>query len=209
MIISTGNLKGGCGCSSLLLLLAHYLSGGPKTVYLIDLSLQGSLDLLYSRSLLLKERLPFGFFRSDIAKALFLIGRLEEQNAVILLDLPKTFGEENLQSIIEKIDRFIIPFQYGFTSLHAATGFSLLIKRFVKESKSIFLPNMNRPNQRNDALLENQEMLRSLGWLSAAMPQVPAMMNLRSMHLPPACLFQLSPTLQLLCNQYLFNPLNP
>lgn len=209
MIISTGNLKGGCGCSSLLLLLAHYLAGGPKTVYLIDLSLQGSLDLLYSRSLLLKERLPFEFFRSDIAKALFLIGRLEEENTVILLDLPKTFGEENLQSVIKKTDRFIIPFQYEFTSLHAATGFSLLIKRFAKHSKSIFLPNMNSPNEFPDRLWESQEMLRSIGQLSAAIPLVPAMMNLRSMDLPPACLFQLSPTLQLLCNQYLFNPLNP
>jgi len=206
MIIATGNLKGGCGCSSMLLLLAHYLASTSKIVYLIDLSLQGSLDLLYSRSLLLKERLPFEFFRADTAKALLLVSRLDQENTVILLDLPKTFGEENLQSIIEKIDRFIIPFQYQFTGLHAATGFSLLIKRFAKQSKSIFMPNMNSPSEFLDRLWESQEMLRSIGQLSAAIPLVPAMMNLRSMYLPPACLFQLSPTLELLCNQYLFNP---
>ncbi|MFC3560185.1 P-loop NTPase family protein [Pedobacter jamesrossensis] len=206
MIISSSNLKGGCGCSSLLMLLAHYLSGGTKTVYLIDLSLQGTLDLLYNRSLLLKEQLPFEFFRSDIAKAPVLIGRLMGEDSIILLDIPKTFGEKSLHVVLEQIDRFIIPFRYELIALHAATGFSLLIKRFACHSKSIFLPNMHAPDEFPEELWENQEMLRSIGQLSAAIPTVPAMMNPRSMGLPPACLFQLAPALELLCNQYLFNP---
>jgi len=207
MIISIASLKGGCGCSSLLVLLAHHLSISGKTVYLIELSLPGSLDLLYCRSKLLEEQLPFEFFRSDMQKASLLIDRLNEQDHMLLIDIPKTFSDRNLQVILEKVDRFIIPFQYDLISLHAASGFSLLINKFSLNSKSIFLPNRNGDTHFDEELQSRQEMLRSLGALSAPIPLIVPLINLRSMQLPPACLFELAPSLQLLCNQYLFNPL--
>ncbi|MDN3586153.1 hypothetical protein QWY86_05715 [Pedobacter aquatilis] len=203
MIISTGNLKGGCGCTTVLLLLAHHLSYSGKKVYLIDLSIEGALNLLYHRSLLLLECLPFEFFRTDEHKVNSLLARLEGDQGIILIDIPKTLSSKKVQEVFAKVNYFIIPFQYGLLSVHSASAFSLLIRGFAERSKSIFLPNNNPPEDIPDELWEQQQSLRALGQLSSSIPVVFPLITLRSMHLAPACLFQLSPSLNLLCGQYL------
>lgn len=204
MMISTGNLKGGCGCSTVLLLLAHHLSYCGEKVYLIDLNTQGSLTLLYQRSLLLQEKLPFEFFNSDEHKAATLIKRLIQDNSSILIDAPKQNTSPKLLQILRDVDCFIIPFQYVFTTLHASVGFSLLSKKLAADSKSIFLPNNNLTSDFPEEFWEQQESLRAIGKLSSAIPPLAPLINLRSMQLPPACLFELAPSLNLLCERYLF-----
>ncbi|RZJ84042.1 MAG: hypothetical protein EOO20_21780 [Chryseobacterium sp.] len=210
MMIATGNLKGGCGCTTVLLLLAHHLSLDGKKVYLIDLSTNGALNLLYHRSMLLLENLPFEFFRSDERSAQVLVEKLKQDQAILLIDMPKTLVSKKLQDILVKVDCFIIPFQYTLLSLHAASAFSLLSAKFSKDSRQIFLPNNNFAGDFSGELWVQQESLRSIGKLSSAIPAVAPLINLRSMSISPAALFQLDPTLRLLCGQYLFNSnLNP
>lgn len=204
MMISTGNLKGGCGCSTVLLLLAHHLAYCGEKVFLIDLNAQGSLNLLYRRSMLLQERLPFEFFRADEHRADALVKKLIQGNPLILIDAPKEIAATKLQQILREVDCFIIPFQYLFTTLHASAGFSLLSKKLAARSKSIFLPNNNLSYDSPEEFWEQQESLRAMGKLSSAIPTVAPLINLRSMQVPPSCLFELQPSLNLLCEGYLF-----
>ncbi|RZJ69580.1 MAG: hypothetical protein EOO45_13480 [Flavobacterium sp.] len=204
MIITLSNLKGGCGCTTLSLLLAHYFSQKKKQVFLIDLTYDGSLEVLYSKSLLLHERLPFDFFTSDLHKVEFLIDKLKgEKDAIILLDLPKVFANQQLMRIMTFVEIFIVPFQYGFISTIATTRFAILSAKISPMSTSIFLPNMVLPGDFNDDFIEQQKSLRSLGHLSSAISLHPALIELRSMLLPPSCLYEIAISFDLLYSKYL------
>ena len=204
MIIALSNLKGGCGCTTLSILLAHYFSQKKKQVFLIDLTYDGSLEVLYSKSLLLHERLPFECFTPDLHKIEFLIDKLEgEKDAIILLDLPKVFANQQLMRIISLVEIFIVPFQYGLISTTAAIRFAILSAKISPMSTSIFVPNMVLSGDFNDGFIDQQKSLRSLGSLSSAISHHPAMLELRSMYLPPSCLFELAISLDLLYSKYI------
>lgn len=204
MIIALSNLKGGCGCTTIALLLAHYFSQKKKQVFLIDLTYDGSLEVLYSKSMLLNERLPFEFFNSDLSKIGFLIGKLKtEKNAIILLDLPKLFASQSLMSLMTLVEIFIIPFHYGLLSTSAACRFAILSSKISPMSSRIFLPNMTSSGSLDDECFEQQKSLRSLGDLSSAISLHPAMLELRSLNLPPSCLYELAISLNLLYSNYI------
>lgn len=204
MIIALSNLKGGCGCTTLSLVLAHYFSQKKKQVFLIDLTYEGSLEVLYSKSMLLNERLPFEFFTSDLNRIEVLIDKLQaEKEAVILLDLPKAFANPSLMRLMRCVEIFIIPIQYGVLNTSAASRFALLSSKISPMSSSIFLPNMSSSGGFDDELSAQQKSLRSLGDLSSAISLHPALLELPSMSLPPSCLYELAVSLDLLYSKYI------
>ncbi|WP_231426451.1 hypothetical protein [Pedobacter sp. Leaf250] len=203
MNIAFSNLKGGCGSTTLVLLMAHYLASLNKTVYLIDLTYERSLEMLHQRSLLLEENLPFEFFASDLSKAPLLINKLSREDVVLLFDLPKLSEDQLYIRIFKEINTFIIPFTYGTLGISAAIRYALIAAKVAKNSNSIFLPNGQGEHVNGEHSISAQRLLRELGKLSAPLSFHLGLQSLESLSISAQILFDFWAPLGLLSDQYL------
>lgn len=203
MNIAFSNLKGGCGSTTLVLLMAHYLASLNKTVYLIDLTHERSLEMLHQKSLLLEEKLPFEFFSADLSKAQLLINRLSRGDEVLLFDLPKLSEDQHYLRIFTQINTFIIPFTYGTLGISAAVRYALIASKLAKHANSIFLPNGQGENITGEHSSSAQQLLRKLGKLSAPLSFHLGLHSLESLSIPAQILFDFWAPLGLLSDQYL------
>jgi len=203
MNIAFSNLRGGCGSTTLTLLMAHYLASLNKTVFLIDLTYERTLELLHQQSVLLEEKLPFKFFATELSKAPLLLEKLSQQDAVLLLDLPKLSENEPLIKFISKVDIFVIPFSYGAVGFNAAIRYAVMTAKLTNKSSLIFLPNDRGEAQNGSNLEVQQQLLRKLGKLSAPLSFHLGLYGLESLSISAQILFDFWATLGLLSAQYL------
>lgn len=206
MIITINSSKGGAGSTTMLLLLAHYLGNQHEQVYLIDLTSEQSLVQLHLRSLLLEERLPFEFFSSSLSKSSLLIDRLEkQQNALLLLDLPKLSNDELLQSLYLRVERFVVPFQYGMLGISTSIYYASSISKAYPLVPLIFICNDLFSYQRNHQSDDQLEALRVYGKISPGISHMIPLSALNTLQISPACIFECKASLEVLNKIYLCN----
>lgn len=203
MNIAFSNLRGGCGSTTLILLMAHYLASLTKTVYLIDLTYERTLELWHRHSVLLEEKLPFEFFATELSNAPLLLQKFSRQDALLLLDLPKLSENEQFLKLIKQIDAFVIPFSYGAAGFNAAIRYAVMIAKMTPESSLIFLPNDWGEGQKGSNLEAHQRLLRKLGSLSAPLSFHIGLQGLESLSIATQVLFDFWATLRILSAQYL------
>lgn len=206
-MITITSFKGGAGSTTMLLLLAHFLSSLGKKIILIDCSADQYLTTLYDRSVLLEESLPFEFFSCTVSKAPMLIDGLKaDTDAILLTDLPKFSFEQPVFSLYQKLQLIIIPFQYGFISISPAVRLAITAEKALARCKLTFLPNLLFANNLDEErLLSQQQALREIAGLSAAITYQTGLSQLTSMHLPAIWLINCSPALHILANHYIFS----
>lgn len=206
MILTINSSKGGAGSTTMLLLLAHYLGSRHGQVYLIDITSEQSLTQLHRRSILLEEQLPFEFFSSTLSKSNLLIDRLEkEPNVLLLLDLPKLSGDELLQSLYSRVERFVVPFQFGMLGISTSIHYALSISKAYPTVPLIFVCNDFSSYRQDHQSHEQQEALQVYGKISPGISHMIPLSALNSLQISPACIFECQANLEVLNKIYLFN----
>lgn len=207
MVIAIGNAKGGTGKSTLLLLLASYLSKKTQKVFLISMEEKGTLSLLFERSKILEHELPWEYFTCDLSRATLLISRLaQEKGAIILLEFPSQLYDENMVHLFAASDLLICPFCYDSPTLNASIYFACLARRIKKDIPLLFLPNRVISNPGYEFREETDQVLRQIAPVSPCIFEHIGFQRISSMSLDRALLKRCAALLDLIYSQYL--PLN-
>lgn len=148
-IIAIANQKGGCGKTTLSVLLANYLAAQKKAVMVLDADLQRSLatmrknDLDFYRMEPPYEVIPIDIF--DVEKVEETLNVASDFEGTVIIDCPGYVGNNGLMSIFSRADAVIIPFEYEKIVLESTTDFVALLNNIKSEShshaQSIFVPN--------------------------------------------------------------------
>jgi len=148
-IIAIANQKGGCGKTTLSVLLANYLAAQKKAVMVLDADLQRSLatmrknDLDFYRMEPPYEVIPIDIF--DVEKVEETLNVASDFEGTVIIDCPGYVGNNGLMSIFSRADAVIIPFEYEKIVLESTTDFVALLNNIKSESHSqaqtFFVPN--------------------------------------------------------------------
>ena len=204
MVIAIGNAKGGTGKSTLLLLLACYLSEKKEKVFLISMEEKGTLSLLFERSKILEHELPMEYFTCDLSHARLLISRLaEEKGAIILLELPSLLYDENMVHLFAAPDLLICPFSYDTPTLNASIYFVCFARRIKKGIPLLFLPNRVISNASYEFREETDQVLRQIAPVSPCIFEHIGFQRISSMSVDARLLKRCAPLLDLIYSQYL------
>jgi len=205
MVIAFGNAKPGTGKSTLLLLLATYLSGKEKRkIYLLDMQAGGMLGLLFERSVILEHQLPFEYFYCDLVHFELLYARLgAASDAYILVELPSTMHDERIQSVFSKLDILFCPFCYDRATLNSTIYFASLARRIKTGLSLVFLPNRILGSAAYEFKREIDALLRQIASLSTGIGEHIGFQRISSLQLEPRLLGRYSATLDLIYSLYL------
>lgn len=148
-IIAIANQKGGCGKTTLSVLLANYLAAQKKAVMVLDADLQRSLatmrknDLDFYRMEPPYEVIPIDIF--DVEKVEETLNVASDFEGTVIIDCPGYVGNNGLLPIFSRAYAVIIPFEYEKIVLESTTDFVALLNNIKSESNShaqtIFVPN--------------------------------------------------------------------
>lgn len=148
-IIVFANQKGGCGKTTLAVLLANYLSALKKPVVVLDADIQRSMATMRKNDVDFYnlgppyEVIPVDIF--DINKTQETMGVVSEFDGIVIIDCPGYAGNNGLIPIFGKADAVIVPFEYEKIVLESTTDFVALLNNIKSETGSkahtIFVPN--------------------------------------------------------------------
>jgi len=204
MVIAFGNTKAGTGKSSLLLLLASYLSSLHRRVYLIEVGDNGALNQFHQRSKILEHSLPFEYFACGLSGANLLISRLSaEAETFILVEFPSEGYNEDIVPLFLAADLLVIPFCYDVPTLHSSVYFACLSRRIKKGISLLFLPNRVSSRAAHDLREETDRVLRQIAPVCAGITEHIGFQRISSMSLGAAFLKRSLPVLDLIYHHYL------
>jgi chromosome partitioning protein len=172
MIILIGNQKGGCGKSTLTLLLANYLTQAKKIkVHVIDMDYQQSIAQKYEKAKVLEneaayEVIPAGLEHFPVIKELLR----DTQNEVVLIDLPGKLDDDGLIPVFNAADMVICPFAYNEFSFTSTVLFSVVLKKINERVGIIYVPNRVKANVRYETQVDIDEQLLKIGRLTPVIP---------------------------------------
>jgi len=172
MNILIGNQKGGCGKSTLTLLLANFLTVVKKLgVTVIDMDYQQSIAQKFEKAKVLENEplydvLPaqldqYPVFRELIKRSV---------GEVIIIDLPGKLDDDGLIPIFQSADLLISPFSYDEFSFDSTVLFAIVLRKINLKIPIVFVPNRVKANVRYETQLDVNEQLGKLGELTAAIP---------------------------------------
>lgn len=151
MIVTIANQKGGVGKTTLITLIANYLSQKGKSLLLIDTDHQRSLTYLRRTDAenFPAQEVPYEIVELDLSNPQEVKGYLEElkkeEDVISLLDAPGNLTEDGLLYLLSSSDMIIVPFQYERKCLDS-TGtflsvFSQVAQHANTQPKLLFAPN--------------------------------------------------------------------
>lgn len=169
MIIIIGNQKGGCGKSTLTLLLANFLTQVKKTkVHVIDMDYQQSISQKYENAKILENKAPYEVIAASLEHYPVIKELLRETaGEVVLIDLPGKLDDDGLIPIFQSTDLVICPFSYDEFSFNSTVLFSVVFKKISPETGIIYVPNRVKANVRYETQQEVNEQLLKIGTLTA------------------------------------------
>ena len=168
-IIAFANQKGGCGKSTLCLLLANYLAWKKKNVCVIDTDIQQTLMQQRKDDVefLDDNKMPFsiqGFDVDDPEAMQKLMENAKAFDGYVLIDCPGNMKDDGLIPILTQADYIICPFRYDQKTLGSTGAFVGILRELwnkleCKEVPILFVPN----NIVRKGNIEEKKMWREVG----------------------------------------------
>lgn len=182
-IIAFANQKGGCGKSTLCLLLANYLAYRKKNVCVIDTDIQQTLVQQRNDDVefLEDDKMPFSIQGFDVADPETMQQLMENAKAYdgyVLIDCPGNMKDDGLIPILTNADYIICPFRYDQKTLTSTGAFVSILRELwgkleCKEVPILFVPN----NVVRKGNIEEKKMWREVaktfGMLGTLLDAVP------------------------------------
>ena len=150
-IIVFANQKGGCGKSTLCLLLANYLAWQNKSVCVIDTETQQTLVQQRKDDIefLEDDKMPYPIQGFDVGTPEIMQELMENAKAFdgyVLIDCPGNMKEDGLVPVLTQADYIICPFRYDQKTLSSTSAFVSILRELwnkldCKEVPLLFIPN--------------------------------------------------------------------
>ena len=172
MIVIIGNQKGGCGKSTLTLLLANYLTQVQKIkVHVIDMDYQQSLSQKYEKAKQLENKEPYEVIPASLEHFPVIRELIKNTDGeVVLIDLPGKLDDDGLIPVFRAADMVLCPFSYDELSFNSTVLFSIVLSKINPEARITYIPNRIKANVRYETQQEVNEQLAKLGGLTAGIP---------------------------------------
>lgn len=165
MLVLIGNQKGGCGKSTLVLLLANFLAIEKRqALTILDMDYQQSLFAKSQKSKILEndpfyEIVPAALDDFPLMKKRLL----KSPKAIILIDLPGKMDDDGLLPIFTSADLILCPFAYDEFSVDSTVLFSMVVKKLNRRAEVLFIPNRIKTNVKYETKEQVQKVLRNFG----------------------------------------------
>ena len=182
-IIAFANQKGGCGKSTLCLLLANYLAWQKKSVCVIDTDIQQSLVLQRKddEEFLEDSTMPFSIQGFDVAepeKMQQLMENVKAFDGYVLIDCPGNMKDDGLIPILTQADYIVCPFRYDQKTLTSTGSFVTILRNLWDTMKTRHIPLLFVPNNivRKGNIEEKRmwrEVAKTFGMLGTLLDAVP------------------------------------
>jgi len=172
MIIIIGNQKGGCGKSTLVLLLANYLTLIKKCkVTVLDTDYQQSVAQKFQKAKILENVEPY----EVLALELETFPDMKEVIAanpqdIALIDLPGKLDDDGLLPVFQSADLVICPFAYDEFSFESTILFSVVLRKICPEVKIVYVPNRVKANVKYETQTDVDAQLAKFGTVTHALP---------------------------------------
>lgn len=172
MNILIGNQKGGCGKSTIALLLANYLTMVKyQKVTLIDMDYQQSIAQKFEKAKVLENKPPYDVVAAQLAHYPALRGIILQSPAeVVLIDLPGKLDDDGLLPVFGSADLLICPFSYDEFSFDSTVLFAIVLRKINPDIPIIFIPNRVKANVRYETMQEVNKQLSKLGAIATVIP---------------------------------------
>lgn len=168
MNILIGNQKGGCGKSTLAILLANYLTiVKHHQVTLIDMDYQQSIAQKFEKAKVLENKPLYDVVAAQLAHYPVLQSAImQTPNEAVIIDLPGKLDDDGLLPVFSSADLLICPFSYDEFSFDSTVLFAIVLRKLNAEIPIIFIPNRVKANVRYETMQEVNKQLSKLGILA-------------------------------------------
>jgi len=172
MIIIIGNQKGGCGKSTLVLLLANYLTLVKKCkVTVLDTDYQQSVSQKFQKAKILENVEPY----EVLALELETYPDMREVIAanpkdIALIDLPGKLDDDGLLPVFSSADLVICPFAYDEFSFESTILFSVVLRKINNEVRIVYVPNRVKANVKYETQTDVDAQLAKFGTVTQGLP---------------------------------------
>jgi chromosome partitioning protein len=172
MIIIIGNQKGGCGKSTLTLLLANYLTMVKKSkVTVIDMDYQQSVWQKFEKAKILENEEPYEVIALDLET----YPSMKEVIAanpkdIVIIDLPGKLDDDGLLPVFTSADLVICPFAYDEFSFESTILFSVVLRKVSPEVKIAYVPNRIKANVKYETQADVDAQLLKFGMVTNCLP---------------------------------------
>lgn len=172
MNILIGNQKGGCGKSTIALLLANYLTMEKhQKVTLIDMDYQQSIAQKFDKAKVLENKPPYDVVAAQLAHYPMLQSAImQTPNEAVIIDLPGKLDDDGLLPVFGSADLLICPFSYDEFSFDSTVLFAIVLRKLNPDIPIIFIPNRVKANVRYETMQEVNKQLSKLGIMAPMMP---------------------------------------
>lgn len=172
MNILIGNQKGGCGKSTVALLLANFFTLIKHLkVTLIDMDYQQSIAQKFEKAKILENEPLYDVIAAQLAHYPMLQELIRRSaKEVIMIDLPGKLDDDGLIPVFQTADLLISPFSYDEFSFDSTVLFAIVLRKINPDIPIIFIPNRVKANVRYETQQEVNEQLAKLGELVPPIP---------------------------------------
>lgn len=172
MNILIGNQKGGCGKSTVALLLANFLTLVQKLkVTLIDMDYQQSIAQKFEKAKVLENEPPYEVIPAQLSHYPVLQELIRRSaGEVVMIDLPGKLDDDGLIPVFQSADLLISPFSYDEFSFDSTVLFAIVLRKINPKIPILFIPNRVKANVRYETQLEVNEQLAKLGLITPSLP---------------------------------------
>lgn len=172
MNILIGNQKGGCGKSTIALLLANYLTlVKHQKVTLIDMDYQQSIAQKFEKAKVLENKPPYDVVAAQLAHYPVLQSAImQTPNEAVIIDLPGKLDDDGLLPVFGSADLLICPFSYDEFSFDSTVLFAIVLLKLNPKIPIIFIPNRVKANVRYETMQEVNKQLSKLGIMAPMIP---------------------------------------
>lgn len=163
MIISFANQKGGCGKSSIALLLGAYLKNIHKRKVIgVDTDKQRSFLGRFNKD---KSLLENPLYEVEYSEPLDFVKKIKagvlDKETIYLVDTPNQLNKETLALLILS-DRILIPYNYSKVSMESTSTFTTVIMKLTDnkvKNRLLLIANNIIQNARKETLENYQKLL--------------------------------------------------
>lgn len=172
MNILIGNQKGGCGKSTVALLLANFLTLVQKLkVTLIDMDYQQSIAQKFEKAKILENEPPYEVIAAQLSHYPMLQELIRRSaGEVVMIDLPGKLDDDGLIPVFQSADLLISPFSYDEFSFDSTVLFAIVLRKINPKIPILFIPNRVKANVRYETQVEVNEQLAKLGLITPPLP---------------------------------------
>ena len=186
MIIIIGNQKGGCGKSTLVLLLANYLTLVKKCkVTVLDTDYQQSVSQKFQKAKILENVEPYEVLALEL-ETYPVMREVIAANPkdIALIDLPGKLDDDGLLPVFNSADLVICPFAYDEFSFESTILFSVVLRKINPEVRIVYVPNRVKANVKYETQADVDAQLAKFGSVTQGLPDRIDFQRINTFQLP-------------------------